>query len=627
MSTEEKRSPDGIQVDPELPKYELDTQEQVIVPGIGASARNATLEDCIYYADQQYYANETTPLETFEPEKKSGLVRRLFKKKDEVEQENNSDHLQVEKIDSLPGPEIKKSPLRFIWGPSSPALQVPTNQNEKEHQHEQAIVHANEIDPNAEGNQDTMDRLILRQVTWMRCMYLITSDVLGPYQGPYVYSQVGYVPGTIVYVVMGVMAYLAGCVLSVLYLRTDSDRMPVRSFGTLTGRIWGFYGKLVTDFFFIVQLIFQCGLLLLTNSQSLNMIIDGSGTKPDGTPKHHLCFSVMIVVFLVINIGFSFIRSLKPIARMGTISLYLAIISVICCTAFIYVSPPNYEAAKEAFGTPKGPVVTGAFIALPLTAKVNGIMNMVYAFGGSMVFPNFFAEMRKPWDFYKSYFVAQVIIMIFYILFGILIYARQGQFTQSLFYFGVSDYAYQTVGNAIGTYTGLVAAILYGNIAQKEIYHIVVRTWFKGPRLMSNKSWPWYTIGNIIFWAIAYNIGAAIPQVQTVSGIIGAVTILQFSYSFPFLLKFTFDVQVDAMKGDRPYVPGTLGNNNRVDSWLQWSRWKRGLFTGNIFSKALFLIFGLASLSMAGLGVYGSAEAIIATFKDASLTSYGCATP
>ncbi|PWN31562.1 uncharacterized protein FA14DRAFT_162559 [Meira miltonrushii] len=628
MSTEEKRSPDEIQS--ELPKYELTTEEQVVNAAFGgASARGATLEDCMYYADQQYYCNDTTPLEAFtkEPTGKGNLVRRLFKRKNDAVESSASSQAVVEKIDEFPGPEIKKGPLRFIWGPSSPPLQI-APQDEKA-QHENAVVHADDLDPDDERNQDTMDRLILRQITWMRCVYLITSDVLGPYQGPYVYSQVGYVPGTIVYVVMGLMAYLAGCILSVLYLRTDSDRMPVRSFGSLVGRVWGFWGKAVTDVFFIIQLIFQCGLLLLTNSQGLGMIIDGSGTNPDGSPKHHLCFSVMIVVFLAINIGFSFIRSLKPIAKMGTLSLYLAIASVIIITVFIYISPPNYAAALQAFGTPKGPVVTGAFISLPIAAKVNGIMNMVYAFGGSMVFPNFFAEMRKPWDFYKSYFVAQVIIMIFYILFGILIYARQGQFTQSLFYFGVSEYSYQTVGNAIGTYTGVVAAILYGNIAQKELYQIIVRRLFKGPRLMSNKALPFYTIINVVFWGIAYNIGAAIPQVQTVSGIIGAVTILQFSFTFPFLLKFTFDVQVDAMKGDLPYVPGTMGRvQHRADTWSQWSRWRRGLFGGNVYSKAVFLILGLASASMAGLGIYGSLESIITTFASPQTTKpYGCATP
>lgn len=128
----------------------------------------------------------------------------------------------------------------------------------------------------------------------------------------------------------------------------------------------------------------------------------------------------------------------------------------------------------------------------------------------------------------------------------------------------------------------------------------------------------------------AFVIGAGIPQVQTVAGLIGAITVLQFSYSFPFLLKFTFDVQVAAMAGDRPFkgpMNGMGDRSHRVDSWRQLSRWKRGLFTGNVLEKAIFLILALASIAMAGLGIYGSAEAIKLTFASAAATSFGCETP
>ncbi|KAG5341102.1 hypothetical protein C0989_011555 [Termitomyces sp. Mn162] len=50
-------------------------------------------------------------------------------------------------------------------------------------------------------------------------------------------------------------------------------------------------------------------------------------------------------------------------------------------------SPPNFEAAHRAFGTPQGPVETHAFEPLALNNKVNGIMNMVFAYGGAMIFP------------------------------------------------------------------------------------------------------------------------------------------------------------------------------------------------------------------------------------------------
>jgi len=69
-------------------------------------------------------------------------------------------------------------------------------------------------------------------------------------------------------------------------------------------------------------------------------------------------------------------------------------------------------------------------------------------------------------------------------------------------------------------------------------------------------------------------IGSAVPQVQTITGLIAAVAIMQFTYTFPPILRFGYDVITDAMAVDAPYVPGQ-GARGRVDTWKQWSRWKR----------------------------------------------------
>jgi hypothetical protein len=221
---------------------------------------------------------------------------------------------------------------------------------------------------------------------------------------------------------------------------------------------------------------------------------------------------------------------------------------------------------------------------------------------------------------------AQTLIMTLYLTFGMLVYARQGQFTQSLAYYGVSVYKYQTVGNVIAIITGLIAAILYGNIAQKLCYYIIVEQWCQGPSLMTGRGYVYWMIINIFFWIGAFVVGTAIPQIQTISGLIAAMCILQFTYTFPFLLKVVLDVQLDAMKGDGAYVPGS-GKAARVDSWMQASRWKRGLFTGNVGMKVAHLILGLASLSMACLGMYGSGTAIKETFANSQATSFGCSAP
>lgn len=88
----------------------------------------------------------------------------------------------------------------------------------------------------------------------------------------------------------------------------------------------------------------------------------------------------------------------------------------------------------------------------------------------------------------------------------------------------------------------------------------------------------WYALSGVlsirILFFLAFVIGSAIPQVQTIIALIASVAILQFTYTFPTLLRFGYDVITDAMAEDSPFVPGK-GTSGRIDNWNQWSRWKR----------------------------------------------------
>ena len=46
-----------------------------------------------------------------------------------------------------------------------------------------------------------------------------------------------------------------------------------------------------------------------------------------------------------------------------------------------------------------------------------------------MIFVEFMAEMRRPRDFWKAAFYAQTFIFIVYLIYGVVIYYFQGQYT------------------------------------------------------------------------------------------------------------------------------------------------------------------------------------------------------
>ena len=175
----------------------------------------------------------------------------------------------------------------------------------------------------------------------------------------------------------------------------------------------------------------------------------------------------------------------------------------------------------------------------------------------------------------------------------------------------------------------------------------------------------------ILYWSLAFIVGSAIPQVQTISGLVAAVCIMQFTYTFPPLFYALFHMQLDASTND----PG--------DSWRDASRWRRALLgsfslsasgsgsgqsglsgsnSGNetatngtselkkgsklqslkelaqlkattpparmVFYKLFNLVLFLGSLAMACLGMYGSGKAIQETFANGgAATSFGCGAP
>ncbi len=52
---------------------------------------------------------------------------------------------------------------------------------------------------------------------------------------------------------------------------------------------------------------------------------------------------------------------------------------------FVAHSPPNYAAAFSSLGAEAGPVVTAAFVSSPLYSQVQGMLQMVFAYGGAMM--------------------------------------------------------------------------------------------------------------------------------------------------------------------------------------------------------------------------------------------------
>ncbi|CAI7635188.1 hypothetical protein N7533_004642 [Penicillium manginii] len=538
------------------------------------------------------------------------------KRSREVEKNMRTDNVGLASLGSvIMGKKSKESP------PSTPAA---TTANEKSGTPEPSNQTVNSDTSDSWGVTESeweQAQRAGRTATWGSIFYLITTDILGPTNVPWAISKMGYGPGFALYTAFGAMACYSGMQLWHMFVGLDSTRFPMRNYGDVAFRIFGSWARIVVNFLQSFQFFLNVALLITSNGQGLAQMAAGVGGNG------FLCFIVAEVIFMLIGFALGQIRTLQRLSWLANIAIWLNVIVIIMTMAVVYQYPPNYDAVAQSYNIPEGPVQTTANWpeSSTLNDKVNAMMNGVFAYGGATLFNELMAEMRRPYDFWKGFICAEIFIYACYLIMGMVVYSAQGQFTFNPAYQGIpnSAYRFQTLGNAISFITGVIAALLYGNIGIKVFYSAVLRDVFHFPPLDSRRGkWLWIALVPI-YWGLAWIIAAAIPQISNLTSFVGAACILQFSYTFPPMLLVGYNVQKDAILPEEEYNPQT-GEVNRVDSGIK--RWIRGYkkkFVWNTFD----VIYSLAALASAGLGIWASVTSMRESFASSALTPFTCANP
>ncbi|KAJ5648144.1 hypothetical protein N7490_004516 [Penicillium lividum] len=445
-----------------------------------------------------------------------------------------------------------------------------------------------------------------RTATWGSIFYLITTDILGPTNVPYAISRMGYGPGFAIYTVFGLLAAYSGMQLWKIFVGLDSTRFPMRNYGDVAFRIFGTWARTGVNILQSFQFFLNVALLIESNGQGLAQMVAGVNNTGG-----FLCFIAAEVIFMVIGLILGQIRTLQRLSWLANIAIWGNVIVIIMTMVVVFYYPPNYSAVLTSYGIKEGPITTSAnwTAGFGLEDRVNAMMNAVFAYGGATLFNELMAEMRRPMDFWKGFIIAEIFIYVCYLVNGMVVYSAQGQFTYNPAYEGIPNthgaYRWQTLGNALSFVTGVIAALLYGNIGIKVFYSSVLRDLFHFPR-----------------WTARLENGSGWP-ISNLTSFVGALCILQFSYTFPPLLLVGYHVQKDAMLPEEEFNPRT-GMAQRVDHGVK--RWIRGYkvkFWWNTFD----IIYSLAALSTAGLGIWASVMGMNASFKSTALTPFSCTNP
>lgn len=186
------------------------------------------------------------------------------------------------------------------------------------------------------------------------------------------------------------------------------------------------------------------------------------------------------------------------------------------------------------------------------------------------------AEMRRPRDFWKSALCGQSFCYLTYMVFGLLCYSRQGQYSSILPNLNFDNQSLIIANNVIFLITTVVTATLFSNIGVKAFYEIVLRPYLKAPPLFSQPGrWYWmFTVSG--YWVLAWILCSAVPNLTSLVTLISSICILQFTYTIPPALLLGFWVQRDALRSEVPSGADGESHFDCIDTWKNRSRWFRG---------------------------------------------------
>ncbi|KAJ5820512.1 hypothetical protein N7474_006103 [Penicillium riverlandense] len=463
----------------------------------------------------------------------------------------------------------------------------------------------------------------LKTASWGTIFFLITTDILGWGSCPYAFSTVGYGPGVALYVIFSIAAGVSGYILWRVYMTLDSSRYPILSYGDTFFRVFGRKSRHFINVTQAFQQFLTVAVLVLGSGQIIAQLSSGT-----------ICYIVCFLIFTIFGIFAGLMRGLQHVGWLANASVWLNVVSfIIVMVAAAHFTVDYDPTVKNTRVKEIGPIQTFAGpppdqfqpAAVGFAGQLNGINQMVYSWGGALLFVAFLAEMRHPMDFWKGLMCAQIFICVVYIFFGAFVYSYYGQYSAQVITTAIQPFSLQTVANVFALLTGAIACIMYFNIGMKTVYIEVFQEVFHFPPIVTRKGrLMWYALGPV-YWIIAFIVAASVPNLNGISGLVGALLILNFTYTFPALLYVGYNCQMGARLPGEGFNAATRVTVRHDGGYKRWVRGYMKKWHINIASTLYFL----GGLALSGMGSWAAIEALIAWGEGTSsiATSWGCEVP
>jgi len=217
------------------------------------------------------------------------------------------------------------------------------------------------------------------------------------------------------------------------------------------------------------------------------------------------------------------------------------------------------------------------------------------------------AEMKDPREFRVSFLWGMVVVITLYLSFGLGMYAIQGVYSANPANQGLTPFAPQTALNIVTVLTLVISGFLYANCGCKIIYANILVDLFHAPPLNSRKGAMWWVITTFFFWWSAFVLAEVVPQFSAFTGIVSSIVMMQFSYILPAFMNVMHEWAED-------------GEKHGASSWVSY-------MTRLWYQKIWDIVLILASLTLSGMGAWGSVETLISALNTGSTSIFGCNGP
>lgn len=287
----------------------------------------------------------------------------------------------------------------------------------------------------------------------------------------------------------------------------------------MCGRLWGRIGKELVGLQILVAQVLISAAGIVSISTAFNAI-----------SNHGACTVIFTLIGAISITLFSSVRTFSRLGWVTWIGFFTFFVAV-----FIFVVAVTQQ-DRPAMAPKTGDYELGwTAIAHPtFVAGITASANIFISNSGSSMYLPVLSEMKRPEHFRKAVLVTGVLVTAMYLSFSLVIYRWCGVWLATPA-FGSAGPLFKKISYGIALPGLIIGVGIYQHVAAKYIFVRILRD---SHHLQENTMVHWGTwIGsNLTLGILAFIVAEAVPILNYLLGLAGAVCFAPFSLIFPALL-------------------------------------------------------------------------------------------